>query len=177
MAEACQAAWRSKRVRLRLLTGRRVGSRMEHAWLRAAHSGALHSHQRDGIRWLYRRSGCGGILGDDPGLGKSLQAIALVHALVAARQVRRVLVVAPANLVKNWQLELVRWSAKVAPKLTVAYAGAGESGLHDELKFRQLVQTRDDAHLVLVTSRLSFVPCRPSVLMMTRWRRSRKSEA
>ena len=125
---------------------------MEHAWLRAAHSGALHSHQRDGIRWLYRRSGCGGILGDDPGLGKSLQAIALVHALVAARQVRRVLVVAPANLVKNWQLELGRWSAKVAPKLTVAYAGAGEAGLHDELKFRQLVQTRDDAHLVLVTS-------------------------
>ena len=93
-----QAAYRSFRCRRRLLSGRGGG---QYAWLPFSLSAVLHPHQRAGVRWLYRRSAVGGILGDDPGLGKSLQAIALVQALVAAGQARRILVVAPANLVKK----------------------------------------------------------------------------
>ena len=48
---------------------------------------ALHPHQSVGVRWLFgrlcrARVGAGAILGDDPGLGKTLQVIALISALV-----------------------------------------------------------------------------------------------
>ena len=146
-----QAAYRGCRCRLRLLSGRGGG---QHAWLPFSLSSVLHPHQRAGVRWLYRRSAVGGILGDDPGLGKSLQAIALVQALLAAGQARRVLIVAPANLVKNWEAAFKRWLGKTKDKLTVVLTGAGEAGLHDELKLKQLAALSDDgdAHLVVVSS-------------------------
>ena len=111
-----QAFYRGNRC-LRLLKGR---GRRQHTWLPFSLSAVLHPHQRAGVRWLYRRSAVGGILGDDPGLGKSLQAIALVQALLAAGQARRVLIVAPANLVKNWEAEFKRWLGKTKDKLTAA---------------------------------------------------------
>ena len=73
LAILCQSVWRSRAVRLHLLEDRRIGRT---AKLCAPLSAALHAHQRTGVQWLYAASE-GGILGDEPGLGKSLQAIAL----------------------------------------------------------------------------------------------------
>jgi hypothetical protein len=60
----------------------------------------MKEHQKEGVRWLweaYLRGG--GLLTDEPGLGKTLQVIALVEALVRMdRPVARVLIACPANM-------------------------------------------------------------------------------
>ena len=38
-----------------------------------------------------------GILADDPGIGKTLQALAVLEAMVRSRLATRVLIVAPSN--------------------------------------------------------------------------------
>lgn len=59
----------------------------------------LKPHQVAGVRWILSAiHRGGGLLTDEPGLGKTLQAIAAVEALVRARVLSRVLVVCPANL-------------------------------------------------------------------------------
>ena len=59
--------------------------------------------QVDGVHWLFAAvHGGGGILADDPGLGKTLQLIALLEALVSAGLEHRVLIVTPSNLLANW---------------------------------------------------------------------------
>lgn len=49
-----QAAYRGFRCLFRLLSGR--GRARQHAWLPFSLSKVLHPHQREGVRWLYRRS-------------------------------------------------------------------------------------------------------------------------
>ena len=60
-------------------------------------------HQLDGVRWLFAAIHCGGgLLADDPGLGKTLQLITVVEALIRSQHCHRVLIVTPANLLANW---------------------------------------------------------------------------
>ncbi len=85
-------------------------------------SSKLRPHQRRGVEFLYRcvlgfgdDGNTGAILADDMGLGKTLQTITLVWTLLrqgpwGGRPVlRRVLVLAPTTLVKNWQSEFTKW--------------------------------------------------------------------
>ena len=59
----------------------------------------LKPHQLDGVRWLFKcAAGGGGLLTDEPGLGKTLQVITTIEALVRSHLVWRVLAVCPANL-------------------------------------------------------------------------------
>ncbi|KAJ8353876.1 hypothetical protein SKAU_G00214430 [Synaphobranchus kaupii] len=82
----------------------------------------LRPHQREGVVFLYECvtgmrmvSRHGAILADEMGLGKTLQCIALVWTLLrqgpyGGRPVaRRVLVVTPGSLVKNWAAEFQKW--------------------------------------------------------------------
>ena len=69
----------------------------------------LRPHQVEGVRWLFGAFGRGGgLLTDEPGLGKTLQLIALLEALIRARALARVLVVAPANLCAHSTLKPCR---------------------------------------------------------------------
>ncbi|XP_035239917.1 DNA repair and recombination protein RAD54B [Anguilla anguilla] len=82
----------------------------------------LRPHQREGVVFLYEcimgmRAGSrhGAILADEMGLGKTLQCIALVWTLLrqgpygGRPMARRVLVVTPGSLVKNWAAEFQKW--------------------------------------------------------------------
>ena len=63
----------------------------------------LKPHQVVGVNWLFGAvHDGGGILADDPGLGKTLQMIMVLEALIRAQHARRILIVAPANLLANW---------------------------------------------------------------------------
>ena len=63
----------------------------------------LQPHQVEGVRWLFGAiDRGGGLLADDPGLGKTLQVITVLEALIRSNLVRRVLIVTPANLLANW---------------------------------------------------------------------------
>ena len=86
-------------------------------------SSKLKDHQKTGVQFLYssvmgisnpNQLGC--ILADAMGLGKSLQAIALIWTLLkqtpfgGKRSVaKRILLVCPASLLKNWAKEFKRW--------------------------------------------------------------------
>jgi len=81
-------------------------------------------HQRAFVTWLSgspaRRRGA--ILGDAPGLGKTVQAVAIVSQAVAeAGEGHRILVVAPANVVPVWAAEFARF----APDIQVVAGGVG----------------------------------------------------
>jgi len=69
--------------------------------------------QFDGMAFLMPRFG--GILADELGLGKSMQAISSLRLLVRSGQARSVLVICPKGLVSNWARELSVW----APELVV----------------------------------------------------------
>ncbi|KAG2465300.1 DNA repair and recombination protein RAD54B isoform X2 [Polypterus senegalus] len=88
-------------------------------------SSHLRQHQRDGIIFLYecmlgmRVSGrFGAILADEMGLGKTLQCISLIWTLLrqgpygAKPVIKRVLIVTPGSLVKNWSREFQKWLGK-----------------------------------------------------------------
>ena len=65
-----------------------------------------HSYQVDGIRWMdsmERDNGCGGILADDPGLGKTFQALALCHKGEGPN-----LIVVPTSILAQWIIEAER---------------------------------------------------------------------
>ena len=53
----------------------------------------------------------GAILAHCMGLGKTLQAIALIHCLMTnfSQKVSRVLILCPVNTIKNWAEEFDKW--------------------------------------------------------------------
>lgn len=82
----------------------------------------LRPHQREGVTFLYECvmgmrgfSGNGAILADDMGLGKTLQCITIVWTLYkqgvygGLPAVKRILIVTPGSLVKNWEAEFRKW--------------------------------------------------------------------
>jgi superfamily II DNA or RNA helicase len=71
--------------------------------------GDLRSYQQRGVAWLQRLTelGMGGVLADQMGLGKTIQAMAL---LTSRDQDRPHLVVCPTSVVGNWERELARFA-------------------------------------------------------------------
>lgn len=61
----------------------------------------LRSYQRKGVRWMIKQERdneyCGGILADDPGLGKTIQTVALMVALK-----KKTLIIVPTSVIKQW---------------------------------------------------------------------------
>lgn len=69
----------------------------------------LFPYQVDGARWLASATSKGRLLADEPGLGKTAQAIAACDALGSALAVA---VIAPASVQDNWYREFRRFSTK-----------------------------------------------------------------
>ena len=83
---------------------------------------ALREHQLQGVRFLHHClmglrpaqqacNGCGAILADAMGLGKTLQALTVLWAFLHQPQPRvlKAIIVCPASLVSNWYREIDRW--------------------------------------------------------------------
>jgi hypothetical protein len=104
-AIACQRRRRGHLARRRVVL-RRGGPSVA---LRPRTFAQLQDHQRVGVRWLVGAVGRGGgILGDDPGLGKTLQVLTAIDALISAGKATQVLIVAQAGLLGNWEAEMAR---------------------------------------------------------------------
>jgi len=89
----------------------------------------LRPHQREGVQFMYECTmslrdfdGYGCILADDMGLGKTLQSIALLYTHLKTSitadgtpTAKRVIIVCPCSLVKNWDNEITKWIANGGP--------------------------------------------------------------
>lgn len=88
---------------------------------------SLHTYQREGVQWLLSKLKMkqSAILGDQMGLGKTIQTAVFVDAARALGLMRGpVLIVAPLSTVPNWTAELRLW----CPTLNcVTYGGNAES--------------------------------------------------
>lgn len=65
-------------------------------------------YQKAGIEWAVARRST--LIGDDPGLGKTIQAIGTLNSL--GNQAFPVLVVCPSSLRINWRIEIEKWSTR-----------------------------------------------------------------
>ena len=89
----------------------------------------LRPHQREGVKFMYDCimglkgfEGNGVILADEMGLGKTLQAVTLIWTLLktgpeAEPAAKKVAVITPTTLVRNWVKEFKRWlgSERITP--------------------------------------------------------------
>ncbi len=79
------------------------------------------------------------LLGDEMGLGKSVQTIAALRILLHRREIERALVVVPASLLEQWRREWHKW----APEIVVLTIGGRESERRWQWRYR--------AHIILVS--------------------------
>ncbi len=75
--------------------------------------------QKAGVRYcldVFRTQDAGVLIGDAPGLGKTIQAIGVINA---TPEISRILIICPMTLKSNWERELTRWLVR---PLTIGHA-------------------------------------------------------
>ncbi|CAJ1367319.1 unnamed protein product [Effrenium voratum] len=105
----------------------------------------LRDHQAAGVRFMYaaisQNRGC--ILADTMGLGKSLQALSLLWAVLRSGAVRKAVVVCPSSLCGNWRAEVKKWIGERRLKpMTIECGGGREKVLGQLRNFRDFASQR-----------------------------------
>jgi len=80
--------------------------------------GKLREHQNIGVNWLYnlyKNKNKGAILADDMGMGKTIQTIAFLTLI----PVKRVIILAPASVVHNWESEIKKFNKELIKKTII----------------------------------------------------------
>ncbi len=93
---------------------------------------ALRPYQVQGVKFLVDRGNA--LLADEMGLGKTVQAAVASKILIEKRICRRILIVCPATLCRNWELELKQWAAGVA--LRRVFGTSEDRRAHYRLPFK-----------------------------------------
>ncbi len=98
----------------------------------------MRNYQKTGYHWLksLKSNGFGGILADDMGLGKSLQALAL---LVSEKS--RAIIVCPTTLMLNWQSEVEKFAPSIKTLIVMGNA----------LERAELIKTVKDYDLTITS--------------------------
>ncbi|KAJ2147290.1 hypothetical protein IW136_000166 [Coemansia sp. RSA 678] len=106
----------------------------------------LMDHQREGVAWMVRgernKTRRGGLLGDDMGMGKTLQSLALMVAnKPKPGHSHATLVVAPASTVYQWQKEAQKLFKDGTFNRIIVYHGPNRKKLADSFADCDLVIT------------------------------------
>ncbi len=86
----------------------------------------LWDYQKSGFSWLMRlwRNGLGGILGDEMGVGKTLQLLATACKVAEIEDGKPALVVVPGNLLLKWCKDFVEFFPQFASQVYVHHGGS-----------------------------------------------------
>ena len=97
----------------------------------------LRPYQWEGVSFLLQSESA--LLADEMGLGKTVQTAIALQLMLQQKGFDRALIVVPASLALNWQLELERWS----PDLTVKRVEGSAEGraAYYELPFPVIIAT------------------------------------
>ena len=107
----------------------------------------LQKHQRKDLAWMLKREKesyktCfGGILGNDPGLGKTLTCL----ALIATHVVRTTLIIVPASLIENWIAEIQKHTSIQVDTNVFIYYGA------NRIKALEKLACNPDIRIIITT--------------------------
>ena len=85
---------------------------------------SLYPYQREGAAELVKRRCV--LLADEMGLGKTVQGAVAIDLLFQQKAVKRVLIVCPGTLTRNWIYEIRKWTKDIFP---VLYEGLDRHGL------------------------------------------------
>jgi SNF2 family DNA or RNA helicase len=124
--------------------------RFQEADARLRHKGVvLHSYQVQGVKWMMRleQASSGGVLADDPGLGKTLQTLSLV---VSSPLGTTTLIIVPKSILGQWETAAKKLVGK---KRVYVYWGPNR----DRSRFKKakaVITTYDIARTDLHLSRL-----------------------
>ncbi|KAJ3179653.1 DNA excision repair protein ERCC-6-like [Geranomyces variabilis] len=79
----------------------------------------LFPHQREGVAWMWglNQKQMGGILGDDMGMGKTIQIVAFLCGLFISGKARHILIGMPLGLLENWGAEFRAWFPNMRVKV------------------------------------------------------------
>ncbi len=122
----------------------------------------LMEHQRDGVRFLLERGS--GLLAFEQGLGKTLVAIEAFIRAYRAGAVRRMLVICPNSLKRNWQAELLKFAP--ALDLTIVEGTRAERRrLLASIKTRVVIISYETARAE-VTGILALLEREPTALVL-----------
>jgi TATA-binding protein-associated factor len=120
----------------------------------SARGGGLRDYQVEAVRWLefLRNYGLNGILADDVGLGKTLEALCAIagaHSSAAGSgRKRQTLIVCPAPVAAHWRAEAECFFPQLAAELRVVSYQEMRSQI-DELEREEFVYcVLDEGHLV-----------------------------
>ncbi|WP_227936785.1 DEAD/DEAH box helicase [Alkalihalobacillus deserti] len=102
-------------------------------------TGVLRPYQLAGVSWLahLRRTGFGGCLADDMGLGKSIQTIAyMLHVINAQKSAQKIsppfLLICPTSLIYNWVSECEQFAPSIRVFVHHGPSRLKEEELHSE---------------------------------------------
>jgi len=114
----------------------------------------LWPHQRSVVEETSRAWPAGRLLCDEVGMGKTIEAILILRRLLAGRGVKRVLILLPAGLLKQWQAELREKGGLIFPRLEgtnhLVFPDNSVKKLHEfseALKEERLLLSRELARL------------------------------
>lgn len=142
----------------------------------------LYPYQKQGVSEIICRLGCRALLGDEMGLGKSVQGIAYIsHRLNTEPEGSRILIVCPSYLQIHWKTELLKflnteseiWESKECPDGRIVIIPYSKLTSRDVGSVQWKTIVADESHYIKTrTSQRtrSFVPlCHKSsgVLLMT----------
>jgi len=125
--------------------------------------GQLRSYQVVGLDWLaaLHRNGSNGILADEMGLGKTIQTIALLAHLAVEEEIWGPhLIVVPASVLMNWEMEFKRWCP--------AFKILSYHGTKKERQAKRQGWSKDNAFHVCITS-YNLVTREAKVFRRKRW--------
>ena len=118
----------------------------------------LYPYQQTGVEWMRERvappgvdggyRGC--ILGDETGVGKTLQVLALVLQCIWSGVASRVLIAVPSTLLESaWQREFEKWVPEIDPTINSVVTKSVDAA---ERALRRLQSTSPPHHLIVLCS-------------------------
>ena len=102
----------------------------------------LWKYQQDGLSWMYRlwKNNLGGLLGDEMGVGKTLQLLALACVVSEESNGRPALVVVPGNLLLKWCSDFVKFAANYTQSVHV-HSGSDRNKSPNFLSSQKIILT------------------------------------